>query len=173
MFKTAGYIKVRIDEVKIAEPRFATGPNDFDICLRVTALDDADQTDWWRGEISENYGKGNFATQMQKDITMDRLRKLGFEGDDLTTVADQLVGKETTANVTAREYDGKTYYDVKYLGGGGGKEPEALDEATARAKIAAMFGGGGSAKAAATTEANPLTKPAATAAKKPANPFAR
>jgi hypothetical protein len=165
MFTNEGTFKVRIDEVTFAEPKFATGPNDFDICIRVTALDDADQTDWWRGEVSENYGQGNFASQTQKEITLTRLRKLGFEGDDLTSVAEQLEGKETTATIKAREYNGRTFYDVKYLGGGGGNAPEPLAPDAVKARIAAMFGGETAAAAPA--------KAAPAATSKSSNPFAK
>ena len=141
MFQSEGTFKVTIDEIMIAESKFATGPNDFDICVRVTHIDDPSQTDWWRGEVSDNYGKGNFATQMQKEITMARLRRLGFDGDDISQLEEQLVGKETVATIKSREYEGKVYYDIKSLGAGG-NTPAPLDKDEAKARIAAMFGGG-------------------------------
>ena len=163
MFTAAGPVKVKIDDVKFAEPKFAQGPNDFDICVHVVAVEDSAQSDWWRGEVSQNYGKGNFATQTQAEITMMTLRKVGFEGDDLTQLASQIVGKETVAMIKSREHEGKVYYSVQYIGSGGGDQPVEIDVATMQSKLSAMFGDG-SAKAA------PEPAPAAKSA---VNPFAK
>lgn len=157
---------VRIGEVKFAEPKFAKGPSDFDICIHVTSVDDPGQADWWRGEVSQNYGKGNFATMTQAEITLKTLRNVGFEGDDLTTLADQLGGKEVPAMIKATEKDGKTYYNVQYIGAGGGDVPVEIAPDEMKRRCAALFGGKADA---ATTPA-----PAPAAAPKPAggNPFA-
>jgi len=140
MYTSEGHISAKITEIIIAEPRFAKGPNDFDICLKCERESDPNQVDWWRGEVSDNYGTGNFATQKQKEITLANLRKIGFEGDDLTTLEDQLIGKVIPITVKAREYEGKTYYDIKYIGGGAAT-PKALAGGAMKAKMAAMFGG--------------------------------
>lgn len=139
MFQREGQIPVQIVEVIFAEPKFAKGANDFDVCVRVVDVNDNAQADWWRGEVSANYGKGNFASMTQAEITMQSLRKIGFEGSDLSTLAQQLVGRKTVANVKAREHEGTTYYDVKYLGSGG-NAPVAMDAGEALRRAAALFG---------------------------------
>jgi hypothetical protein len=164
-FATAGTVKVKIEEVKFAEPKFAQGPNDFDICVRVSAIGDPQQTDWWRGEMSENYGRGNFATMKQSEITMLTLRKIGFEGNDLTTLAEAIVGKETTANVKATEKDDRTYYNVSYLGGGG-DQPVEIDNSTMQARLAALTGSSISAQSTPPQQSAPASAPATD------NPFA-
>ncbi len=165
-FTAAGTVKVKIEEVVFAEPKFAQGPNDFDICIRVSAVDDPQQTDWWRGEMSENYGRGNFATMKQGEITMLTLKKIGFDGSDLTTLANAIVGKETTANIKATERDDRTYYNVSYLGGGG-DQPVAIDSGTMQARLAALTGGG-----ATTQQAQPQQAAAQPAPTTTDNPFA-
>ena len=165
MFTAAGSIMVKIDGVKFAEPKFAKGPSDFDVCIHGTSIADPNQGDYFRGEMSQNYGKGNFATQTQAQIPMKPLRAIGFEGDDLTALESQLVGKEVPFLVESREYNGKTYHDVKYIE----TAPPIveLDATTINARAAALF-----SKAAtppppqsAPATGNPFAKkPAATAA---------
>lgn len=162
MFTSAGEHKVRITEVTFAEPKFAQGPNDFDICIRVESLDDPAQADYWRGEWSQNYGKGNFATQTQAEITMSRLRRVGFEGDDLTTLESQLVGVETVAFIKEREYEGKTYYDVASIGAAA-NTPQKIDAATMQARLQAQMSQAPSAATGGTAPKAPAG----------ANPFAK
>jgi hypothetical protein len=171
MFTQEGTIPVVIGDVKFAESKFGTGPNDFDICIFLTSKDDPNQHDWWRGEMSQNYGKGNFATMTQAEITTDVLRKLGFEEDDLSLLPEKLVGVETTASVKKTEKDGKIFYNVKYIGGGG-DQPKEIDISDMKARLNALMGGNAEAtaapeqkqKQAAQTAAKPSTK---------ANPFAK
>jgi len=171
MFQKAGTFQCRIDEIKFAEPRFATDPNAFDVCIHVVNIEDEAQADWWRGEFSENFGKGNFATKTQKEITMLTLRKVGFEGDDLTALDEQLVGKEVPATIKEREYQGKSYFDVAYIGdrGAGIKE---LDKDEMKRRLSALSGGGGVAPVAAQPAAQSAA-PAQAAAKPAGNPFAK
>lgn len=159
-----------IDDVKLAEPKFAQGPSDFDICIHVTHAEDANQADWWRGEISQNYGRGNFASMTQAEITMQTLRKVGFEGNDLTTAKQQLVGKTCPATIKATEKDGKTYFNVQYIGAGGGDHPKEIDDATVKARMAALFGG--AADAAPVAPVTPTPKPTPPPAAAPKNSFA-
>ena len=168
MFTAAGPIQVNILDVKFAEPKFAKGPNDFDICIQVAAVDAPDQTDWWRGEWSDNYGQGNVAHLKQTELTMQTLRKIGFEGDDLTTLPEQLIGQTTTAMIKAREHNGNTYYDVKYLGSGGGNAPVELDPNALKQRLAAF-------NATAADEPDNKPRPAAkpAGAKSAVNPFAK
>ena len=186
MFKAAGMVMAVIDDVKFAEPKFAVGANDFDICVHVTHAEDPAQADWWRGEVSQNYGKANFATLTQAQITMQTLRKVGFEGNDLTTLKEQIVGKQTPVMIKTSEKDGKIYHNVQYIGPGGGDHPQEIDETTMKARIAALFGGAADdakpqtppsapaapkQKTAPDATRNPFGNPAATGAAKP-NPFA-
>jgi hypothetical protein len=178
MFTAAGTFMCNIDDVKFAEPKFAKGPNDFDICIHIVATDGSGQSDWWHGEMSENYGRGNFKDMMQKDITMMTLRKAGFEGDDLSTLQEQLMGKQVPATVAASESQGKTYYNVKYIGESGGAIKELAPDAF-KAKVAALFGnraaGATAAPAAAApgaTQGTATTPPKTAPALPKPNPFA-
>ena len=167
MFTAAGTFKCEIDDIKFAEPKFAKGENDFDICLHVTSVDDINQSDWWHGEMSQNYGKGNFAGMMQTEITMQSLHKVGFDGDDLTTIKEQMMGK--VIPVTTKEAvgkDGKEYYNIWFIGGGG-SEPVELDPAALKARLAALTGGGSSSRAPAKDDDNLDLTPAKAAD----NPF--
>lgn len=181
MFNSAGTFKAKIDDVKFAEPKFAQGANDFDICVHV--ISDDGQSDWWRGEVSQNYGKGTFATMTQAEITMKTLRSIGFEGEDLTTLKEQVVGREIPVTIKETVKDGKTYHNIHYIGGGG-DQPVEIDAYSVKKRIAAMFGGAADeapAQAAAKPTPSPFGKPAAATTAAPAaatapktsNPFAR
>jgi hypothetical protein len=161
-------------EVKFAEPKFSKDPNAFDICIRVTDSEDPSQTDWARLEMSGDYGKGNFATRTQAQISADTLVKLGFEGDDLSTLEDQIKGKN--AIVMIKEGESKTdsskkFFNVQYFVTGG-FEPVEIDKNSIKAKIAALnvFGSRGDSPApGAPTAAS--TPPAAAGAVNDYSPF--
>ena len=161
---------IKLGKVEFSEPKFAKGPSDFDICIECTHVDDANQVDWWRGEMSQNYGKGNFSTMTQTEITMQTLRKIGFEGDDLTMLEEQFTCCEPVpAMIKSREYEGKTYYQIQYLGGGG-NAPEAdkvLSKDAMKKRMAALVGGA----AEAAPEAAAAATPAADALPDEPNPF--
>jgi hypothetical protein len=143
MFNKPGDHKVKITETCLAEPKFETaGPNGFDVCLHVQSLDDPNQCDWWRGEVSPNYGKGNFSDRTQAQITLGTLEKVGFKGGNDLSRLDELVGVETLAHVEASA-DGK-YHNIKWIGAGG-NAPRAIDMGTAAARFKALMGapGGG------------------------------
>lgn len=142
MFKSEGTFKVKILDAVVAQPKFAQPPA-FDICLQVQDVNDASQTDWWRGEMSQNFGKGNFKDRTQMQITMENLQKIGFEGNDISTLKQQLVNKETTATTKASSptADGKVFYNVRYLGDSGGNAPEVLDPAEMQARLQQLTGG--------------------------------
>jgi hypothetical protein len=115
MFQAEGDFQVQITDVQFATAKFANGPYDFDIAMTVQA--EQGQVDVFRMEMSQRMGRGNFAGQSQAQITMDRLRKLGFQGDDLSQLKQQLIGKTTVAHVESNTgNDGKTYYNIKWLG---------------------------------------------------------
>lgn len=161
MFSRAGDIKVKIMEVVADEPKFAQPPA-FDICIRVEE-DSTGESDWWRGEMSGNYGKGNFATQTQAEITTKTLRKLGWTGKDYSRIGDELVGKETFAHVKPST-DGK-FFNISYLGSGG-NAPQGIDAGTIAARMKALIGG-----AAAPAPVNGAPAPAQANAAPAADPF--
>lgn len=141
MFYSAGNFEGKILDVLFAESRFSPNdPDAFDVCIHVEGpqCDGKPQDDWWRGEVSAKLGRGNLSNKTQLEITMDALRSIGFEGDDLTRV-DQLKGKVIPYKVEAREYEGKTYYDVKYVGGGN-FAPKALAVNSVADKLARIRG---------------------------------
>ena len=172
MFTSAGNVSLIIGEIKFAEPKFpqGKGPADFDICVEVTHAEDQAQHDWVRLEWSDNYGKGNFATMTQKEITVRTLRQVGFEGDDLTTIGDQLTGKTAPGFVKESKpnAEGKTYMNV-YLGGGGGNAPKEDEVLSADEIKRRLTGGGATAKAAPTATAKAAPAFPAASGK---NPFA-
>jgi hypothetical protein len=139
-FKVEGHFKGKVLDVMLAEPQFAReDPDAFDVCIQVQGPDG--QSDWWRGEMSGAYGKGNAATKTQKELTLESLGKIGFHGNDLTKLAN-LVGREIEYSVVAREYtakDGtkKTAFDVRYLGPNE-FGPKRLDANSLAAKMRAM-----------------------------------
>jgi hypothetical protein len=164
MFHEEGGMMGKVLEVCFADPKFATGPDDFDICLHIQKTGDPSQADWWRGEMSQNYGKGNFATQTQAQITMQALHKVGFEGEDLTKLEAELVGKEIPFFVKKTEKeDGKTFFNIKYIGAGGGDIPKPI-EGNVNDRLARLMGKNvvagmtTPAKPSATQSANPFKK---------------
>ena len=142
MFNREGEFKVKVIEAMIAEPKFATDPA-FDVAIRVECIegDCAGMSDWWRGEISNNYGKGTMSNRMACEITLENLKKLGWKNDYDFTNVHTLVGTETTAVVEAassKKNDGKIFYNVKYLGDSSSKPVAVIDP---RARMARLFGG--------------------------------
>ena len=181
MFTSEGTFAVVITEACTAEPKFAQAPA-FDVCLMVQNKNDPSQEDYWRGEVSSNYGRGNFASQTQAEITFGTLVKIGFKGGmDISRIAE-LVGVETSATVkeSTPSADGKIWYNVKYIGDSVSK-PSPLDAATTNARmqeIMGMIGQGAAPAAAPAYQSNPFGAgaggtPATPAAATPAavNPF--
>jgi len=119
-FNSVGTFEVTIMEALISDPKFSEEAGAFDICLRVQ--DAEEHEDWWRGEVSGDYGVGNFADQTRAQSTAKTLKTIGFEhGLDLTKL-DTLVGMKTTA--TTKTKDDK-FFNISYLGGG--DSPKAVD----------------------------------------------
>ena len=165
MFTSEGNPKVKIVETVPAKSKFAEAPDAFDICIKVVDINDENQWDWWRGEVSSNYGKGNHASETQAQMTFDTLVKLGFQGGHDLSRLDELVGTETTAWIKASEPNesGKVFYNVRSITSNGDYAPKAIDLGDASNRLAAMMVGA-TAPAATTT-------PAANAASV-GNPFA-
>jgi hypothetical protein len=137
MFHSEGNFTGKILSVVLSESKFSPeDPDAFDVCIQVAGptCEGKPQDGWWRGEVSGKYGRGNMSGKTQYEITMDALHSAGFEGTDLSTIERQLVGKEIPFKVEARQYDGKTYYDVKYIGGGN-FAPKALPAESIAEKV--------------------------------------
>ena len=130
MFKQAGTYKVVITYALITAAKFCQDPGAFDVLIGVQG-EQGEQGEW-RGEYSNQPGRGNFSDRAQWQITLDTLKKIGLRGDDLYSFIQPdesgaasipvLVGKETTATVKAsdkKQQDGsvRTYYNISYLGG--------------------------------------------------------
>lgn len=144
-FQAEGTFEVEITETGIADSKFAPAPA-FDVCLKVR--DEDGHEDWWRGEVSKNYGKGNFADRTQARITMDVLAEIGYEhGQDLSQL-DTLVGVRAFATVAASTKNDKTYYNVRYLGNGGSGGVSKLAPEELKSRMAALFGDGSQGEAA-------------------------
>ena len=107
------------------EPKQKAAPDGaFDVGLHIK--DDEGTSDWWRGEISERMGTGNASGKTQYEMTMSSLARIGFKGDDMTTLASQLVGQKIPCNVKKSTSQGKEYYNLNI--GGAFIEPIGLDE---------------------------------------------
>ena len=153
MFTKAGDFKVHIIATCLSDPKFdSAGPGAFDVCLHLEDTADATQSEWWHGEMSQNYGKGSFSDRTQAQITMNTLEKIGFVGGQDMTRLDELIGKETIAHVdsSVSAKDGKTYHNVKWIGGGGAA-PTAISKDEVKRRMAALMGSGAAAPAPATT----------------------
>lgn len=134
MFKSEGNFNVVITRAILAEPKFCKDPGAFDVCIEVQ--DEHGNSDWWRGEWSGQYGKGNFANRQQWQLTLESLKKVGLPNDDLFSNLQSdadgvasipcLIGVQTTATVKMSEKEGKIYYNVHYLGDGG-SAPKGLN----------------------------------------------
>jgi len=137
MFTSEGIFTVTIKAAKCAEPKFSKDPNAFDVCLQVET--DDGQSDWWRGEYSGDYCRGNYSNMTRAQMTMQTLTKLGMVGNDLSKL-DSLVGINTTATTKAAESaKGKIFYNVMYLGDSASDVKEITPEEMQR-RAAALFG---------------------------------
>ena len=173
MFTKSGDIKVKIIEAILADCKYDSDKNvgGFDVALKVQVEDG--ENGWWQSAVSVNipYGTWNKDSETNDKLTQKSLAKIGFNGGADYSRIEELVGNETVATVKEREYDGKYYYDVKYLGGG--FAPQAIDKNEAILRYRKMMAGAASgATATDTTTAKPAAtaKPDATAKAK--NPFA-
>lgn len=153
MFKSEGTFHVTITKALLGEAKFCNDPGAFDVCIEVQDANGI--SDWWRGEYSNRPGVGNAANRPRWEITMETLKKLGLPSDNLfdhlqpdasgIATIPCLVGIQTDATVKATERDGKTYFNVQYLGEGG-NTPKGVN-------LASLFAAYGIA-------ANPAAQPA-------------
>ena len=163
-FTSDGNHNVEITATAVTGAKFAPEPA-IDIWLQVRGDDGA--SDWWRGEVSTNYGRRNFADRTQAQITAETLTSIGYQhGADLSQL-DTLIGVKTTAHVKRAEKDGNVYYNVSYIGGSSGNGPDAvLSPAELAQRITAMFGPSAPAAPPVQQQPPPAAPPA------PGNPFA-
>lgn len=175
MITQTGDVKVKITDALLADAKFADYPA-FDVALQVTTADG--QNDWWRGEVSGNYGRGNFSDRTQAEITVETLNKIGWQhGADFSQIRS-LINVDTIAHVETSEKNGKTYYNVKWIGGGGGGEaPKAIDASSLAQRLAMITGAPAVAQPAAApaqaTAASPFAGTAPAPAAPAHNPFKR
>ena len=161
-FKTEGDIEFVIDDAVLSDPKFGDPDTAFDVNIHCVSVDDPSQSDWWRGEISQNMGRGNMADMTQAEITFKTLRHLGFEGEDFSELKTQLEGVKDILHVKASESkDGKVFHNIQYIGVG--SRPVAIDPKIAASRYAAIMGNAAPAAAA------PKAKSKAAAS----NPFAK
>ncbi len=168
MFQKAGTVMVRVDQVTFAEPKFAKNdPSAFDICVHGVSLEDENQSDWWHGEMSNNQCRGAMSHLTQKEATLESLRRIGFESDDLTELESFLVGEDIpfrTKATEAKDGSGKVYYNVVGIGAGGEQITE-IDKDTVKARMAALMGGGAEPSTGDTTADEAKQEPKKAAAK--------
>ncbi len=168
MFTKAGDIKVKIIEAILADCKYDADKNvgGFDVALKVQAEDG--EYGWWQSAVSVNIPDGSWNKDRDTNdkLTQKSLAKIGFEGGADYSRIEELKGKETIATVKEREYEGKKYYDVKYIGDGG-SGPKAIDKNEAILRYRKMMAG---AASGATDTTTTTAKPSTTAKAK--NPFA-
>jgi len=145
MFRTAGNPLVKILEAFIAHPPWDKSESVLAVAVKVQDAADESQSDFYYAELSEEYGTGNHAGKKQWEITLETLKKVGWEhGKNIgNETLKSLVGTETVAWIKAREYDMNGETKVAYEPRGlGGKSfgPKKMSDADAKAKLRAMFG---------------------------------
>lgn len=139
-FMQEGDIPVKIRRVMIAESTLNKSANSLDIAVEVVN-EDGTQSDWWRSNMSAEYTRiKNRQGQTCTQVTYENMVSLGYKGPDFSQWPniqapidwnavqagfDALVGIVTSAHC-ARSTCGN-YINIKWLGGGGGNTPVAVD----------------------------------------------
>jgi hypothetical protein len=166
MFQSEGQHEVKITEACLCVSPYDKSERDHAVALHLQDLHDAGQSDWWYGVLSNEYGTGNNSGRKRWELTVETLEKIGWtQGQRLNDETLQsLVGVETEVGVKSREYNGKTYYDAKYLGPAS-FGPKRVKSKDVEAQLREMFGsaaleGGAAAPAAAPAKAKSAPKPA-------------
>lgn len=162
-FEREGTHKVTITKAETVPAKFAPEPA-FDVAL--TVRDAEGHSDEWLGEVSDRY----FHDKMQRDITNERLASLGYQfGEDLSEL-HTLEGVETEVFVAKAEKNGKTFFNVKYIGERPAREPISKDQIKAR--LQAIYGRAPSRTPLAVPAPATATATATAAAPATANPKA-
>lgn len=157
-FTAEGKFEVEILDAMVAQPKFCTEEGSFDIALKVR--DDEGHEDWWRGEVSSEYGRGNFSDRTQAELTLESLERAGWTGGTNFGQINQMVGLRTSVKVKGK--DG--YFNINVLAPGD-FDPIPID--LGKLDMSRFFPG-----AAAQANPAPAQRPAARAAAKPAAPAA-
>lgn len=145
-FHEDGQFEGEIVGVQITDSPFAK--DDRNACAVALEIKSPEGSDIWYGELSEKYGSGNAAGKTSTDITLSALSGIGWEGDinagydAFMESLENLLGKTIPFTVTSREYDNKTYYQIKYIGSGGSRA-KALSADEAKSRFSAIVGVGG------------------------------
>jgi hypothetical protein len=139
MFNVEKSFTGTIIAAECVEPRKNAPDGAFDVGLHIQ--DDEGNSDWWRGEISERMGTGNAAGKTQYEMTMGSLARIGFKGDDFTTLAEQLMGQKIPCNVKKSKSGDKEYYNLNI--GGAFIEPISKDEIKRRMERTKQLCGSG------------------------------
>lgn len=153
-FKQKGEFDGKIKATRISDAKFSKEKGAVDICIEVEATINGEvQSDWWRGEMSQAYGKGSVKHLRRFEITTKNLHKIGFEGNDFTTLDEQLVGKPINFTVdSSAGKNGRVFYNVKYLNSDNSPDALSVDEVADKMKAFGFSGG----SPELTDENNPL-----------------
>ena len=78
------------------------------------------QGDWWRGSLATSYATGNNAGKTRLQLTIDALKKIGFDAEQTGSLDGvlALVGQEIPIWVKSSIKGDKTYYNVGGIGSG-------------------------------------------------------
>ena len=162
MFTKEGAHSVEIVDAYMSDPKFPDGleADDFDVAIHVRSTEDSAQEDWWRGEFSGRPGIGVVSDLTQAELTMQTLKRLGFEGAITDESLAGLVGVRTVA-VTKASKDGK-YMNVVKMGSTGNVPVKSDGAVAARraARAAALLGGEAPAQAQSAKARPAATRPA-------------
>ena len=149
MIKKDGPVDVTIVAACIGAPKYPLCERDSNANNRneaiavwgdviITCQDAEGNTDDWHGELSNRNGVGNYSQSTHTEMTLETLQKIGFPVADWNAFYAQideegniphLLNLQATANITSREYNEKTYYDIKYLNPLGSGGPKKISKA--------------------------------------------
>ena len=134
-----GDYAVKITGVRATASRFNSPSPAFDVVLDLQTQDG--QTDHFAVELStEIMDRGKHQGKSRAQALSEDLAELGYGGRLIISEMNAgLTGTICEAHVAPREYNGKTYYDVKWLNPRGGRA-EKIADADADAMCAAMLG---------------------------------
>ena len=163
-FNRTGDIPVKIIATAVTDSKFK--PEDtsrFDIVLQLEDLGNPGMTDYLHMEVSSEY----FKEKTRAQLAFETLEKIGFKGGMEIARLEELIGTETSAHVEESKpnADGKTFKNVKWIGGS--NAPKSIDKDDAKLRLAAIMG----KKATLPVQTPAAPSPAKTATV--GNPFAK